>query len=69
MRHKISVNLGNLVLSLSEAIDLAIPSLAQHQQRTSFIVLEMGKTAKLSDEILEKIFIAALLHDVGALSL
>lgn len=69
MRHKIAVNLGNLVLSLSEAIDLAIPSLAQHQQRTSFIVLEMGKTAKLSDEILEKIFIAALLHDVGALSL
>lgn len=69
MRHKIAVNLGNLVLSLSEAIDLAIPSLAQHQQRTSFIVLEMGKTAKLSDEILEKIFIAALLHDLGALSL
>ena len=69
MRRKVTVNLGNLVLSLSEAMDLASPSLVQHQQRTSFVVWEMGKIAKLSDEMLEKIFIAALLHDIGALSL
>jgi len=69
MRRKVTVNLGNLILSLSEAMDLFNPSLAQHQQRTSFVVWEMGKIAKLSDERLEKIFIAALLHDIGTLSL
>jgi HD-GYP domain-containing protein (c-di-GMP phosphodiesterase class II) len=69
MQRKVTVNLGNLVLSLSDAMDLASPSLTQHQQRTAFAVWEMGKVAKLSDERLEKNFIAALLHDIGAFSL
>ncbi|MBI5097853.1 MAG: HD domain-containing protein [Nitrospirae bacterium] len=69
MKRIVSVNLGNLVLSLSDAMDLASPLLSQHQQRTAFIVWELGKIAKLSDERMENNFIAALLHDVGALSL
>ena len=69
MQRNISVNLGNIVLSLSDVLDLASPSLAQHQQRTAFVALEMGKAAKLSNDRLENVFIAALLHDVGALSL
>ena len=68
MKRDISVNLGNLVLSLSDAMDLASPLLAQHQQRAAFIFWEMGKAAGFSDERLEKGFIAALLHDIGALS-
>lgn len=69
MQRIISVNLGNLVLSLSDAMDLASPQLSQHQQRTAFIVWELGKVAEISDERLENSFIAALLHDIGALSL
>ncbi len=69
MHRQITVNLGNLVLSLSEAMDLADPSLIQHQQRTAFTVWEMGNAAGLSSERLEQIFIAALLHDIGAFSL
>lgn len=69
MQRKITVNLGNLVLSLSDAMDLASPLLIQHQQRTAFVVWEMGKAAGLPNERLEKIFIAALLHDIGAFSL
>lgn len=69
MQRNITVSLGNLVLSLSDAMDLASPLLIQHQQRTAFVVWEMGKAAKLSNERLEKIFIAALLHDIGAFSL
>lgn len=69
MERNVKVNLGNLVLSLSDAMDLASVSLAQHQQRTAFTVWEMGKVAILSDERLENNFIAALLHDIGALSL
>jgi HD-GYP domain-containing protein (c-di-GMP phosphodiesterase class II) len=69
MQRLVTVNLGNLVLSLSDAMDLASPLLSQHQQRTAFIVWEMGKAAKLSEERLDRAFIAALLHDIGALSL
>lgn len=69
MQRRDSVNLGNLVLSLSDAMDLASASLAQHQQRTAFAVWEMGKVAQLSNEKLENNFIAALLHDIGAFSL
>jgi HD-GYP domain-containing protein (c-di-GMP phosphodiesterase class II) len=69
MRRNITVNLGNLVLSLSDAMDLASPLLIQHQQRTALVVWEMGKVARLSNERLEKLFIAALLHDIGAFSL
>ncbi len=69
MQRQITVNLGNLVLSLSDAMDLASPSLIQHQQRAAFVVWEMGKAVRLPNERLEKIFIAALLHDIGAFSL
>lgn len=50
-------------------MDLASPSLTQHQQRTAFVVWEIGKAAQFSDERLENGFVAALLHDIGAFSL
>ncbi|MCB2292673.1 HD domain-containing protein [Clostridium algoriphilum] len=68
MKKQLSVNLGNLLLSLSEVTDLANPLVAQHQHRTAFIALELSKTANLEPEITENIFTAALLHDIGAIS-
>jgi HD-GYP domain-containing protein (c-di-GMP phosphodiesterase class II) len=69
MYTKITVNLGNLVLSLSDALDLAFPSLAMHQQRTAFVAWEMGKAARLDEKRIENVFLAGLLHDIGALSI
>ncbi len=69
MQRNVSVNLGNLVLSLSDAMDLASPLLTQHQQRTAFAVWEMCRIAGLPEERTERCFIAALLHDIGAFSL
>ncbi len=69
MQRNVSVNLGNLVLSLSDAMDLASPELAQHQQRTGFVASELGKAACLPAGRLESVFMAALLHDVGAFSI
>lgn len=68
MKRNISINVGNLFLSLSDALDLATPKLVQHQQRTAFITFEMGQIAGLSEELLEQMFYAALLHDIGAFS-
>ena len=69
MQRSITVNLGNLVLSLSDAMDLASPALIHHQQRVAFVTWEMAKAAKISNERLERSFIAALVHDLGALTL
>lgn len=68
MKRQLSVSLDNLLLSLSEVVDLASPSIAQHQQRTAFIALEVAKRANLAPEIIENIFAAALLHDIGAIT-
>jgi len=69
MLHKVAVNLGNLLLSISDAMDLASPRLMQHQQRVAFASWEMSKAAKLSDQRIERGFIAAILHDIGAFSM
>jgi len=68
MYQEIRVKLLNLLLSLSDALDLASPQLSQHQMRTAFIAWEIGKQAGLSADEENNLFIAALLHDVGALS-
>ena len=68
MQLKLFANLGNLVLSISDALDLAYPSLAMHQQRVAFIAWELAKKARLDEKRIERIFLAGLLHDIGALS-
>ncbi|MHB8159228.1 MAG: HD domain-containing phosphohydrolase [Thermoleophilia bacterium] len=68
MRENVSVNLGNLLLSLSDALDLTDPSLAAHQQRTAFISWEICKVAALSEQDTQELFAGALLHDTGALT-
>lgn len=69
MQNKIKVSLGNLVLSLSDAMDLAHPALIRHQQKVAYAVWQMATVAGLSDERIETLFFAALLHDIGAFSL
>jgi len=68
MYRKISVSLGNLILSLSDALDLAFSSLAMHQQRTAFVAWTLAEQAKLPKKRVENVFLAGLLHDIGALS-
>lgn len=64
----ISVDLSDMLLSISEALDLASPSLSQHQLRVAFVAWELAEALDLSQKDKETLFIAALLHDVGALS-
>jgi len=44
MKSIIRVNPGKLLLSLSDAIELAGPDIAQYQQRTAFVVWQMRKS-------------------------
>lgn len=68
MLKKKSIKVINIILSLSDVLDLVSPSLSKHQQRAAYISWQIAKTAKLPIDLMEKIFIAALLHDIGALS-
>jgi len=68
MKKQPIVNLGNLLLTLSEAMDLSNPSISQHQYRTAYIALEIASYAGIQGDRLENIFTASLLHDIGALT-
>lgn len=68
MRRDLTVNLGNLLLSLSEITDIANPDIARHQQRTAFIAYEIARNLHVDNGLLESIFSSALLHDIGAIS-
>ena len=63
-----TVNLADLLFSVSEAMDLSDPSLVHHQIRTAFVSSELARAAGLDYEHIERLFVAALLHDIGALS-
>jgi HD-GYP domain-containing protein (c-di-GMP phosphodiesterase class II) len=68
MYHNGTLNLLNLALSLSDALDLGSPILFQRQIRSAFVAWQLGQAASLPPEPLKNLFMAALFHDLGALS-
>ena len=68
MWRNLKANFADLLFSVSEAMDLADTSLADHQMRTAYISAELARAAGLDFEQTERLTIAALLHDIGALS-
>jgi len=68
MWRNVAVNLSDLLFSVSEVMDLSDVSLHDHQIRTAFVASELALAAKLDYRQTERLFVAALLHDIGALS-
>ena len=68
MWRNLTVSLTDLLFSVSEAMDLSDPSLFDHQIRTAFVSAELARAARLDYGQTERLFVAALLHDIGALS-
>lgn len=68
MWRNIKINLADLLFSVSEAMDLFDPSLVHHQVRTAFVADRLAGAARLDYAQSERLLIAALLHDIGALS-
>jgi putative nucleotidyltransferase with HDIG domain len=62
------VSLMRFLLGLSEALDLASPALARHQMRTALLAWRIAESLGLEADSVRDIVIAALLHDIGALS-
>ena len=69
MLSPLKTSFGDMLISLSDAIDLASPEIAAHQLRVAFVAWRMAEAAKLPKRRVEALFIAGLFHDIGALSL
>ncbi len=59
----------DLILALSESLDLISPAIVGHHMRVAFLTLNMALMLNLKKEDIKDLTYAALLHDVGALSL
>ena len=69
MIKELHVSLFDMVLCLSNALDLISPQLVNHHKRVSYIAFQIGSELELSNEELNELLLAGLLHDIGALSL
>ncbi|MES9860482.1 MAG: HD domain-containing phosphohydrolase [Candidatus Thiodiazotropha sp. LLP2] len=68
MWQHLKVSLTDLISSVSEAMDLVDSSLVDHQVRTGYVCTELARAAKLQHTADERLFLSAMLHDIGALS-
>lgn len=67
MLRSISINLNNIFLSLSDAIDRSNPDSPCHQIRCAYMVWQMAREAGLPTERIQRLYMATLLHDIGAI--
>lgn len=65
---KIRINLYDILLTLSNAIDLVTPELSNHHQQVAYLAYRLAEQMELPKEVKKDIIIEGLLHDIGALS-
>ena len=59
----------DLILALSESLDLISPTIVGHHMRVAFIALNIGLMLNMEREDIRDLIYGSLIHDVGALSL
>lgn len=62
------VSLGDLLLGVSDTLELSSPMISRHQHRVALVAGRMAEALALSEASRERMLMAALLHDIGALS-
>ncbi len=65
---KTQLKLYPLLSSISAATDLISPVLVDHHKKVSFVAATLGKTLGLDQHDLERLILAAAVHDIGGLS-
>ena len=69
MRREVEFPLVDLILCLSDIIDLISPAINNHHKRVAYISLSIAEELGLTPEQQSEIMMAGALHDIGALSL
>ncbi|HEX8978850.1 MAG TPA: HD domain-containing phosphohydrolase [Parasulfuritortus sp.] len=68
MKHRYNIGLYQFVFSLSQALDLINPAMANHHKRVAYIALRLTEAVGMTGRSKEDVIVAAALHDVGSLS-
>jgi len=68
-RDELHASLEETVKTLSSTVEKRDPYIAGHQQRVDFLACAIGRELGLSEERIEGLHIAALLHDLGMIAL
>ncbi|KNZ41243.1 HD domain-containing phosphohydrolase [Acetobacterium bakii] len=63
------ISLAELTLELSRASDMVSPELNNHQRQVAFITYNLGEELKFDEEKQNELSVAAILHDIGGLSM
>ncbi len=69
MKQELNVSLFEITTCLSRVADMVSPVLNNHHLQVAYIANEIGKESGLPEDELVDLTVAALLHDIGALSL
>lgn len=64
----ITINLFDVLECLTRAEDIVSPKLVNHHQQVAYLSFRIGQNMNLSPQQQKNMFIAALIHDIGALS-
>jgi len=67
MKHELNVSLNQFVFSLSQALDLINPLMADRHKRVAYVALRVAEAVGLTGKVKEDVVIAAALHDIGTL--
>lgn len=65
---KLKLNLFEIILGLSEALDLVSPNVANHHKRVAYIAGAIGKKIGLPENIQRRLVLAGSVHDIGGLT-
>ena len=66
---KMKINLYELLDCLSGAVDLVSPAVAGHHHKTANLAFRIAQQMGLSAEAQRNVYMAGIIHDIGALSL
>ncbi len=66
MTSKLRINTFDLLMCFLDALDLISPLVSGHQIRVAYITLKLAQQCKLTKEQINKLVIAAAIHDIGA---
>ena len=67
--NKIRVNMGDILLCLSNAQSIIAPAISRHHQQVAYLSYRLAEQLEMPLEERRNIYLAALIHDFGALSL
>ena len=67
--HTLRVNILDLAISIAKVVDLMNPVIGRHHMQVAYWAYQLADALAFPDEEKFEIFIAGLLHDIGAFSL